>query len=87
MRTLIVTMQYTGIVLTTFGVFFAIGMMVADDAYKRVLGASLYYDMDALSTWDVGGVLAVGFTILVVSYILDGVFKAGEKSATKEEDE
>lgn len=87
MKTLIVVTQYVGFGLVAFGFVYATGMMVADEIYKRVLGTAVYYEMDALSICDVVGVLTIGSVILIASYLMEAVFKAGEASATKEEDE
>lgn len=87
MKTLIAIMQYVGVVLTAFGFVYAVGMMVADELFKRALGASAYYDVDAISPWEITGVLVLGTVILVISYIMDGIFRAGEKYATKETEE
>lgn len=87
MKTLIAIMQYVGVAFSIFGFCYAFGLMVADEIYKTALGLSAYYGLDAISPWTVAWMPVTGGAILVVSYIMDAVFKAGEKSATKEEED
>lgn len=87
MKTLIAIMQYVGFALTAAGFVYSFGMLVADEIYKRVLGASVYWDVDAIGIWNVIWMPALGGAILVISYIMDMVFRAGEESAAKEEDD
>lgn len=87
MKTLIAIMQYVGAGLTAAGFCYASGMLVADELYKRALGASSYWEIDAFDSWDVVWMIVIGGAILVISYFMDGVFRAGEESVKKEEDE
>lgn len=84
MKTFIKVMEWLGAGITLFGFVYAVGVIIADDLYLTALGPDAYFDLNAISIWDILGVFVVGIALVITFEILNVVFKSGERSAAQE---
>ena len=87
MKTFIKIVSWGSIGILIFGLIYVIGMVIADDLYKQALGYDAYFELNAISLWNMLGIFAIGSALAIFTSILEMVFKAGESSAAQKEQE